>query len=76
MRIPPAIGHNFTEHHMVLTWNELHSRFGFDLKGWKQEFKDYMSNQGRNVTETDCFLAFGTWRINDVLNSILLRPAG
>ena len=58
---------------MKLTWQELHDRFGFDLKGWKKRFQEGFSRQPRNVGETEYFLIFGNDYINPVLNELLCR---
>jgi hypothetical protein len=66
----------FTEMHIQLTWNELHERFGFDLKTWKKKFSDYLMKQPRQTDVVSAFLRFGNDRINPLLNEILGRASG
>ena len=74
--LPRNIIDQYSEHHITLAWRELHERFGFDLKGWKQLFRDQFMKQPRNTTELDYFLIFGNQFINPVLNDILRRRQG
>ncbi|MBX7125472.1 MAG: hypothetical protein K1X47_07255 [Cyclobacteriaceae bacterium] len=71
--IPKNITDHFELMHVSRTWDELHARFGFDLKGWKKEFREFLLRQPRNTTEVDAFLIFGSRQINPVLNRILSR---
>jgi hypothetical protein len=64
---------DFQEMHILIVWDELRLRFGFDLKAWKNDFSSFLASQPRNTTETDAFIQFGNRRINPVLNSILRR---
>jgi hypothetical protein len=71
--IPQNIINHFDEYHITLTWNELHERFGFDLKSWKQRFRDEFYKQPRSTSEVEFFLIFGNRFINPLLNDILGR---
>ena len=64
---------DFREMHIDIVWDELQLRFGFDIKAWKKEFREFLASQPRNTTETDAFIVFGNRRINPVLNGILRR---
>jgi hypothetical protein len=66
----------FSEMHINLTWEELHDRFGFDLKTWKKKFNDYLMKQPRETDLVSAFLRFGNDRLNPLLNEILGRPSG
>jgi hypothetical protein len=66
----------FSEMHIQLTWEELHTRFGFDLKTWKKKFHDYRSKNAREKDEVALFYRFGNDRINPILNEILGRSPG
>lgn len=71
--ISKKIETDFQEHHMNLAWQELKTRFGFDLPAWKKQFREEFLKQPRNVTEIEFFLIFGNRSINDILNQILGR---
>lgn len=71
--LPKKIENEFQEYHMELTWQELKTRFGFDVRGWKKQFREAFSKQPRNVTEVEFFLIFGNRNINFLLNQILCR---
>jgi hypothetical protein len=73
MSLPHNIIDNFQEMHVNLVWDEIHDRFGFNIKAWKKKFGDYLSKQQRNTHELDAFLKFGISELNPVLNSILAR---
>jgi hypothetical protein len=66
----------FSEMHINLTWDELHDRFGFDLKTWKKKFNDYLMKQPRETDLVSAFLRFGNDRLNPLLNEILGRASG
>jgi hypothetical protein len=66
----------FSEMHIALTWDELHSRFGFDLMTWKKKFNDYLMKQPRETDIVSAFLRFGNDRLNPLLNEILGRSSG
>jgi hypothetical protein len=66
----------FSEMHINLTWDELHTRFGFDLKTWKKKFSDYLMKQPRETDLVSAFLRFGNDRLNPLLNEILGRSTG
>jgi len=68
--------HVFSEMHITLTWNELHERFGFDLKTWKKKFNDYLMKQPRETDIVSAFFRFGNDRLNPILNEILGRSSG
>ncbi len=61
-----------TELHIQETWDELTDRFGFDEKGWKKKFSEYLDKQP-NAHPVDAFMKFGNININPILNSILCR---
>jgi hypothetical protein len=69
------VEHNneFTEAFISKVWDELHLRFGFDLKHWKIEFKKYLDTQSRQQPIEGVFYRFGQARINPLLNQILGR---
>ena len=66
----------FSEMHISMTWDELHDRFGFDLKTWKKKFSDYLMKQPRETDIVAAFFRFGNDRINPLLNEILGRTSG
>lgn len=66
----------FSEMHINLTWDELHERFGFDLKTWNKKFNDYLMKQPRETDLISAFFRFGNDRINPLLNEILGRSSG
>jgi len=61
------------EIHIQQTWDELTDRFGFDEKGWKKKFNEYLGKQPANTLPVDAFTRFGNLFINPILNSILCR---
>lgn len=67
---------DFQEQHIHHTWEELHNRFGFDLKTWKKKFNDYLMKQPRETDLVSAFFRFGNDRINPILNEILGRSSG
>jgi hypothetical protein len=71
--IPQKIENDFQEHHMSLAWQELKTRFGFNLTAWRMQFREEFLRQPRNVTEVEFFLIFGNRSTNDLLNQILGR---
>ena len=73
MSLPHNIIDNFQEIHVKMVWEELHDRFGFNIRDWKKKFADYLAKQQRNTHELDAFLKFGISELNPVLNSILCR---
>ncbi len=73
MALPHNIIDNFQEIHVKMVWEELHIRFGFNLRDWKKKFNSYLSRQQRQTHELDAFLKFGITELNPVLNSILCR---
>jgi hypothetical protein len=66
----------FSEMDISRTWDELHERFGFDLKTWKKKFSDYLMKQPREADIIGAFFRFGNDRINPLLNEILGRASG
>jgi len=64
---------NFTEMHISITWQELHTRFGFNRREWEKKFRTFLSRQPRTTSELDAFIKFGTMHVNPVLNAILCR---
>jgi len=64
---------NFEEAHIKAIWNELHERFGFNLKGWKPKFDAFYEKQTRDVSPMSAFYRFGYTYINPILNEILVR---
>ena len=66
----------FSEMHILITWNELHERFGFNLATWKKKFNDYLMKQPRETDMVSAFLRFGNDRVNPILNEILGRSSG
>jgi hypothetical protein len=71
--IPQMIIDHFEVMHINITFNELHSRFGFTKKEWEKRFKDFISSQPGNASELDAFIKFGNRFFNPVLNEILCR---
>jgi hypothetical protein len=61
------------EAHIKEIWNELHERFGFNLKEWKKKFDQYVIKQTRETSVMSCFYRFGHDYINPILNDILCR---
>ncbi|HYF68341.1 MAG TPA: hypothetical protein VD884_09395 [Ohtaekwangia sp.] len=66
----------FGEMHINLTWDELHERFGFDLKTWKKKFSDYLMKHPGEPDMISAFFRFGNDRINPLLNEVLGRSSG
>jgi hypothetical protein len=64
---------DLTEIHIQQTWDELTDRFGFDEKGWKKKFNDYLDKQTQQALPVEIFTRFGNLFINPILNSILCR---
>lgn len=73
-RVPTV--HEFSEMHISHAWDELHDRFGFDLKTWKKKFNDFLMKQPRETDMVSAFFRFGNDRINPLLNEILGRASG
>ena len=71
--LPGRIGDEFDTQHMEMVWEELRTRFGFNVAAWKRMFRNEFSRQPRNVTEIEFFLIFGNRNINDLLNRLLCR---
>ena len=70
-------GHQeFSEMHITITWEELHGRFGFDIKTLKKKFNDYLLKHPRETDVVAAFYRFGNDRINPLLNEILGRASG
>jgi len=69
----PNIFDDLTEIHVQQTWDELADRFGFDEKGWKKKFNEYLGKQPAHTLPVDAFTRFGNLFINPILNSILCR---
>lgn len=65
--------YELTEYHISIVWNELHNRFGFDIKKWKARFEDYRKKNQRINSKLSAFNHFGYEEINPVLNKILCR---
>jgi hypothetical protein len=64
---------DLTELHIQQTWDELTDRFGFDEKGWKKKFSEYLDKLPDRPEPVDAFTRFGNLFINPILNSILCR---
>ncbi|MDV3309281.1 MAG: hypothetical protein LOY03_10745 [Cyclobacteriaceae bacterium] len=71
--LPEKISDQFDARHMEMVWEELRTRFGFNIAEWKRMFRNEFSRQPRNVTEIEFFLIFGNRNINDLLNRLLCR---
>ncbi len=61
--------------HIDLVFRELKERFGFNEKGWRKKFQDFLLTQPRTTSEMDAFIKFGNRFLNPVLNEILCRNA-
>jgi hypothetical protein len=72
-RLSRETENEFMEYHITKVWNELHDRFGFDIKKWKEKFNAYLQKHPRDVSEMSVFYRFGHDEINPVLNKILCR---
>jgi hypothetical protein len=64
---------DFQEADIDKVWQELKKLFGFDLRAWKKEFREFLYSQPRNTTAAEAFIIFGNRHINPVLNEILRR---
>lgn len=64
---------DFQESDIDKVWDELKTRFGFNVNNWKKLFNEFLGGQPRNTLVEDAFLVFGNKRINPVLNEILCR---
>jgi hypothetical protein len=73
--IPQLISDHFAPMHIDLVFRELKGRFGFDEKGWRKKFQDFLLTQPRTTSEMDAFIKFGNRFVNPVLNEILCRNA-
>ncbi|MBL7858619.1 MAG: hypothetical protein JNM57_13095 [Cyclobacteriaceae bacterium] len=71
-----TLQHDFELMHIDRVWDELHTLFHFDKKGWKKRFAEYLLRQKRGVSEVEAFFRFGNDQINPVLNEILSRRNG
>jgi hypothetical protein len=71
--VPESIIKYYDQMHVDLTFRELHDRFGFPVKEWKEKFRQYLLTQPRNTSELDAFVKFGNRVINPVLNEVLCR---
>jgi hypothetical protein len=67
---------DFSEHHISKVWNELHERFGFNLKYWKAQFEEDLKRVSRSDSIESAFYQFGCVRINPLINQILGRTSG
>ncbi|MFZ6013666.1 MAG: hypothetical protein ACOYXT_25225 [Bacteroidota bacterium] len=73
---PKRLEHDFEEMHIAMVWEELHLRFGFNIKEWKKLFLEYREKQPREMRVTGAFFRFGNQHINVLLNKILCRSSG
>ncbi|HNP07380.1 MAG TPA: hypothetical protein PKN99_07120 [Cyclobacteriaceae bacterium] len=71
--IPLNIQNQFEEAHIEKVWDELKTRFGFNVPEWKKKFEAGFIKQSREVSRVEYFLRFGNGSINPVLNDILCR---
>ena len=62
--------------HIQLVFDELTDRFGFPEKLWKQYWKEHLAKQPKSEDDIGCFLRFGYYHINPLLNGILMRSTG
>lgn len=67
---------DFEEMHIAWMWEELHGRFGFPTKEWKQKFAEYQDQHPRERNTVSAFLLFGSAHIAPILNQILCRKEG
>jgi hypothetical protein len=72
----PRGHYNFEEHHIDYVWQELHERFGFNLKAWKARFDDYEVRHPKHPGKVSLFYWFGYEVINPLLNEIIGRNKG
>lgn len=73
--VPQLISDHFEPMHIDLVFKELKERFGFNEKGWRKKFEEYLVKQPRTTSEMDAFIKFGNTFVNPVLNEILCRNA-
>ena len=73
VKLPREVENEFMEYHISIVWNELHNRFGFDIKKWKARFEEYRKKHTRINSKLSAFNHFGYEEINPVLNNILCR---
>lgn len=71
--VPQVISDHFEPMHIDLVFKELKERFGFNEKGWRKKFEDYLVKQPRTTSEMDAFIKFGNTFVNPVLNEVLCR---
>jgi len=71
--VPQLISDHFEPMHIDLVFKELTERFGFNEKGWRKKFEEYLVKQPRTTSEMDAFIKFGNTFVNPVLNEILSR---
>jgi hypothetical protein len=69
------VNYGFTEAHIPYVWDELHDRFGFNVKAWQKLYKAELAQAGFREDIRAVFFRFGMKHINPVLNSILCRGA-
>jgi len=72
-KTPRNVFTNLSELHIQQTWDELTDRFGFEEKGWKKKFSEYLDQQPPRTLPVEAFMKFGNLFINPLLNSILCR---
>ncbi len=54
-------------------WAYLGKKFGFNVRGWKNEFNDYFNPYDRDKSIQTQFMEFGKQKIEPILNDILCR---
>ena len=65
---------NFTESLIPHVFDELQTRFCFNVKLWKKNFQNELENSKRGKGEVEVFFEWGNTNINPILNKILYRP--
>jgi len=72
-KMPRDVEDELSAVHIEKAWTLLEEKFCFNIKSWKQEFKEYYQKQPHSVSEREAFVEFGAAFINPVLNMILKR---
>jgi hypothetical protein len=65
---------NFSENLIPYVFDELQTRFSFNVKMWKNHFQTELENAKRGKAEVEVFFEWGISHINPILNKILFRP--
>jgi len=74
-KMPRDVEDELSTVHIEKTWELLEEKFCFNIKIWKQEYKQYYQKQPHSVSEREAFVEYGAQFINPLLNMILKRQS-